>query len=270
MARTSIFHHRRGQDTLFAQRTWYMIQPLDRPGIGLYAGMGRDNPIVHMAPNAYSSQNWQLFPQAGRYFIRNWDWHSPFQLGISADRNQSVLAMLPRSGSLSQQWIVNKVDGGYELLNGLLGNATKLLAESDFVAVMKSGESGIWNITRNERYVDPTRLHECVSCLQSRQLLILIIYSAEQAGPKEKEMYDEVAEFQVMLYYTVAFHDIPSQLGVRLSNLPLLTIHRLHNLPFHRQPPIDPCRRLHPHPFNPLSLQHFLLDPLLPISQKAE
>lgn len=51
--------------------------------------------------------------------------------------------MLPRSGSLSQQWTVKKVNGGYEPTNGLFGMGTKLTIEGDWVAIMKSEGSGV-------------------------------------------------------------------------------------------------------------------------------
>lgn len=78
MVKMPFFHHRRGQDTLFLQRTWYAIQLPGRPETALSAGNNRDDPITRMVAWGYSSQNWQMFPQDGRYFIRNWDWGSKF------------------------------------------------------------------------------------------------------------------------------------------------------------------------------------------------
>jgi hypothetical protein len=156
------FRHRRDQDTLFLQRTWYTIQLTGTGRSGIH--VERENPAISITEMGRSAENWQLFPQGGRYFIRNWEWGSNFQLGLTRDENRSVPAMFPRSGSVSQQWTVRGVNGGYEFTNGLLGNGTKLtLEETEGQPVMRKQGNGVWNITRNERYASFISFHGCVT-----------------------------------------------------------------------------------------------------------
>ncbi|KAH8698103.1 hypothetical protein GQ44DRAFT_694239 [Phaeosphaeriaceae sp. PMI808] len=106
--------------------------------------------VVSMAQTgSFSSENWQIFSQSGRYFIRNYDFGAKMQLGMSED-NINVKMYL-RNGSLQQQWLINKVDGGWELVNGLLGPGTTLILPSGWKApVMRSdNQGGVWNITEN-------------------------------------------------------------------------------------------------------------------------
>ncbi|KAH8719222.1 hypothetical protein GQ44DRAFT_775555 [Phaeosphaeriaceae sp. PMI808] len=120
-----------------------------------------------------SSQNWQFFPQRGRYFIRNYDFGSAYQLGLT-EGDKKVPAMYTKSGSISQQWSINKVEGGWELVNGLLGNETMFsLPPGDKIpSMVNRGSNSIWNITRNP--------------------------SADASGPKGPDMFSLVVGFEVV------------------------------------------------------------------------
>jgi hypothetical protein len=106
--------------------------------------------VVGIAPMSLSSQNWQLFPQGGRWFIRNYDYGPDYQLGLTT-QGGGVPTLLRRSGSLGQQWSITPTDGGYRLTNGLLGNGTALAVPSQVVDIaMQAASVGtIWNITAN-------------------------------------------------------------------------------------------------------------------------
>jgi hypothetical protein len=73
-----------------------------------------------------SSENWQLYPQSGRIFIRNYDFGSGFQLGISDD-SLSTPRLMIQSGELGQQWVFSQLsDSSWQITNELLGNNTYL------------------------------------------------------------------------------------------------------------------------------------------------
>jgi len=77
---------------------------------------------VNMTTIAWSSsENWQLYPQSGRIFIRNYDFGSGFQLGISDD-SLSTPRLMIKSGGLGQQWIFSQLsDSSWQITNELLG-----------------------------------------------------------------------------------------------------------------------------------------------------
>lgn len=140
----------------FSAFTWYNFNSTNLFNYTISAGLGKNsNGATNMTPmRTYSSsENWQLFPQKGVYFIRNWDYGSEFQLGLSF-ADQSAPKLYARSGALGQQWTLKQVDGGWTLVNGLLGNGSSLVLDVGATApVMKSGTAGVWGIYRNPRYV---------------------------------------------------------------------------------------------------------------------
>ncbi|KAJ4374158.1 hypothetical protein N0V83_002899 [Neocucurbitaria cava] len=109
--------------TDFDPKTFYRFINTEITNYTASAGIFLDtNGAIGMdKSDAYSSENWQLFPQGGRYFIRNYDYGPGFQLGLTSE-NRGTPALYPRSGSVAQQWSIMKVDGGWQLANGLLGN----------------------------------------------------------------------------------------------------------------------------------------------------
>lgn len=153
----------------FNPRTFYLLfNPVYKDSEGtdyaLSAGIFlRPFGAVNITVMSLSSQNWQLFPQGGRYFIRNYDYGAGYQLGLTKDSG-GVPTMLPRSGSLGQQWSIMQKDGGWQLTNGLLGNGSFLAVPADFlgIAMQASSAGTTWNITRNPRFVPPYRFEKSV------------------------------------------------------------------------------------------------------------
>ncbi len=97
------------------------------------------------------SENWQIFPQGGRYFIRNFDYGSSVQLGLTQS-DQKTPRLYPQSGGLGQQWSIMETQGGWQLVNGLLGNGTTLDIQGAAAPQMQSGDSGTtWLVVRNPR-----------------------------------------------------------------------------------------------------------------------
>jgi hypothetical protein len=152
---------RRDDAPAFDPKMFYRLTPNTRPKDTLSAGTFTDSKsygnqgVVSMNTTAASSsENWQIYYQSGRYFIRNYDWTPDWQLGLSDDSIDTP-KMYYASGKMSQQWTINKVDGGWALMNGLSVDGSFLSSPSDLPnggPVMKRESSGqVWNITANLR-----------------------------------------------------------------------------------------------------------------------
>lgn len=139
------------QASLFSPRKYYRIGNINLPGAFLSA-----NPItttggtVSLSLNgSLSSENWQLFAQSGRYFIRNYDFGSSLQLGLSAP-SQDIPRMSMSQGLIQQQWSITGTTGGYYLANGLWGNDITLAIGTQLDVNMRPNASAnIWSITEN-------------------------------------------------------------------------------------------------------------------------
>lgn len=123
--------------------------------------------------SSYSSENWQLYHQNGRYFIRNRDFGATLQLGIQ-DSNKQTPRLYPSSGALGQQWTIKKTaDGkGWTLSNGLLGE-TSLLALTNAngpPTMQTSDDATVWDIHINERCV----LRACGNMGRTRRKCMLM------------------------------------------------------------------------------------------------
>lgn len=147
-------HDRRDDSSAFNSREFYLLQNYNMPGYGLGAGVytNSNGEVKFGEAMSLSSENWQLFFQSGRYFIRNWDYGANWQLGLTED-SRSIPRLYPRSGSVGQQWTLNKVNGGYEMINGLWGPGTTFALPQGWpMAAMRSEADGaVWNITNNPR-----------------------------------------------------------------------------------------------------------------------
>ncbi|OAL05798.1 hypothetical protein IQ06DRAFT_289884 [Phaeosphaeriaceae sp. SRC1lsM3a] len=145
-------HDRRDDSSAFNSREFYLLQNYNMPGYGLGAGVytNSNGEVKFGEAMSLSSENWQLFFQSGRYFIRNWDYGANWQLGLTED-SRSIPRLYPRSGSVGQQWTLNKVNGGYEMINGLWGPGTTFALPQGWpMAAMRSEADGaVWNITNN-------------------------------------------------------------------------------------------------------------------------
>jgi hypothetical protein len=145
----------------FDPEMFYRLNPRNAAKYTLSAGMyqnaqtnGLGSAITVTNINTTSSENWQIYYQSGRYFIRNYDWSPAWQLGLSDD-DKNVPKMYYASGNISQQWSVTKVDGGYTLVNGLSGNVASLSPPSNGPtggAIMGSNLGDqVWTISDNLR-----------------------------------------------------------------------------------------------------------------------
>ena len=98
---------------------------------------------------AYSSENWQVYYQQGRYFLRNYDFQTKSHYGLGSWRFPP--GMEKASGSLGHQWTLTKEEDGWILTNGLIGNNSYLaLVEGNNIPVMSTSKRGaVWQIEMN-------------------------------------------------------------------------------------------------------------------------
>jgi hypothetical protein len=152
---------RRNGPSEFDPNMFYTLRPLSSPQLSLSSSSSQESKASGLSGtiniikfNTSSSENWQIFYQSGRYFIRNYDWNPSWQLCLSEDKG-SRPKMDVTSGSIGHQWSVNKVDGGWTLMNGLLGNTSSLSLSAQgpaWGAIMGSDSKyQVWNITANPR-----------------------------------------------------------------------------------------------------------------------
>ena len=139
----------------FDKTYFYILNSTALSGYTLSAGQAQDTKgNLGMTANAFSSsENWQLLSQGGRYFIRNFDYGAGFQLGLS-ETDRSTPKLYKTSGSILQQWSILQFEGGYQLVNGLLGNGTtlNLRTSAGIPPIMQASSPGTtWTITRNPR-----------------------------------------------------------------------------------------------------------------------
>lgn len=146
---------RRDTNDTWDPRSGYVLQSIVIPNLFLGA-WGPDLTFLVSRTNALAG--WQIFPQGGRYFIRNLQLGPKLQLGLKLDA-WNVSALYETSGTIGQQWSISPVPQGWQLTNGLLGNSSKLsvLSLNDkshlrMVPVLAGGPGTIWNITRNPRW----------------------------------------------------------------------------------------------------------------------
>lgn len=146
--------------SLFDHKAYYRFSNDVYPGNTLSSGHFKDsNGEINMTVEEVfsSSENWQIYYQKGRYFIRNYDYLGDWQLGLD-DNARSIPRMMRRSGALGQQWTLTEVDEGkYTLTNGMLGNKSWLaLVGSNTVPGMQPSTSGNeWIITINPSAQSP-------------------------------------------------------------------------------------------------------------------
>ena len=135
----------------FDPSSFYTFHNPSSPNNTLSSGINQDSlgAIDMTLYGSLSSENWQIYYQQGRYFIRNYDW-GDFQLGLT-ERARSVPTLMKRSGSLGQQWTLARTDGGWTLANGLLGNGSWLSVVGGNGPAMQPAETGAtWEILINE------------------------------------------------------------------------------------------------------------------------
>jgi hypothetical protein len=154
MSNTQPREVRRQDASSFDPKMFYTLNNLVLPGYTLNAGWTGGNPqaLINVTKyRDYSSENWQLFYQSGRYFIRNYDYGAGWQLGLT-DGDKNAPKMYARSGSVAQQWTLKQVDGGWEMGNELLGSDSVLgMPRGWSLPAMRTIEKdgAVWNITSN-------------------------------------------------------------------------------------------------------------------------
>lgn len=84
---------------------------------------------LELTPSGYfSTENWQLFYDTGVYYIRNHDYASQYQLGLSSS-DQSTPSMMHTGSGLGMQWNITTVagdDGVWEMKNLFIGQSNVL------------------------------------------------------------------------------------------------------------------------------------------------
>lgn len=116
----------------FDPTVYYRFSNAAYAGVTISTGYKTSSPDIVFTPTgSRSSENWQIYLQSGRYLLRNYDYGGALQLGLSSP-SRAVPALLPKSGDLGQQWVLNQYsDGTWGLKNGLAGNATMLGASAE-------------------------------------------------------------------------------------------------------------------------------------------
>lgn len=152
-------HARQAVEPAFDPHMFYRIRNFNMPNYQLGSGIAADTyiPIELNIKGGLSSENWQLFYQAGRYFIRNRDYGPEYQLGLT-DGDTGVPRLYRQNGTADQQWTVNQVVGGYEMVNELVGSASPFALRATSPAMRAQGTGGwpnetIWIIDDNPRLI---------------------------------------------------------------------------------------------------------------------
>jgi hypothetical protein len=140
----------------FSPTSYYRFSNAAYPYTGISTGYKYENTPPHLGLTPYgsrSSENWQIYRQrdaSGRsvYLIRNYDYGAVLQLGLT-EQMRAVPQLLPKSGELGQQWMIERGnDGNWVLSNALLGNGS-------YLGVSEGGNSGLY--TREVPAMQPSR-----------------------------------------------------------------------------------------------------------------
>ncbi|KAJ4358382.1 uncharacterized protein N0V89_002964 [Didymosphaeria variabile] len=160
---------KRGVTDYFDSHSYYRFHHEARPDETLYITDSDGN--VDMGQfNTSSSENWQLYYQQGRWFIRPYatsvdlSW-TEYQLGLAKDDKGNVGALpklAKRSGELGQQWTFAQVDDGnggfgFKISNALLGNTSFLALTGDGgqPGMQSSSEGTVWDMQINRQAGNP-------------------------------------------------------------------------------------------------------------------
>ncbi|PSN63123.1 hypothetical protein BS50DRAFT_623943 [Corynespora cassiicola Philippines] len=144
----------------FNPKAYYVLYNANSPNLTLSSGISQSTSgeINMTVENTYSSsENWQLFYQKGRYFMRNYDYGGEYQLGL-ASTSDTTPKLMRRNGSLGQQWnLIRGSDNKWRFMNGLLGNASMLaLTGKNMVPGMQASDKGTgWDILINPSVGEP-------------------------------------------------------------------------------------------------------------------
>lgn len=150
--------NKRDDGPLFQNNNYYRFFNPVRLNATLYINDRDGKKIDVKADPNTSAENWHLFEQEGRYFIRPYDKddssYREYQLGI-VSKTQATPVLLKRSGDLGQQWFITKEsdingDALYKIRNGLMGTQKLSLTQGFGPPAMQDAGSGtLWSIEIN-------------------------------------------------------------------------------------------------------------------------
>lgn len=160
------------QRDYFDPHAYYRFHNRNRPNRTLSI-ISDTSDEVDMVPALVTSasENWQIYYQQGRWFIRPYakpsdkSRYTDYQLSLSEDDEgnvRSVPSVSRRSGELGQQWTFTQVDDGeggygYRISNGLKGNNSWLSLTGDIGApgMQSSQEGSLWDMQINPSALEP-------------------------------------------------------------------------------------------------------------------
>ncbi|KAF2440603.1 hypothetical protein P171DRAFT_104068 [Karstenula rhodostoma CBS 690.94] len=161
---------KRGVTDYFDPHSFYRFHHTNRANEDLRIIDGTDD-VDMLKFNTSSSENWQIYYQQGRWFIRPYassvegSWKD-YQLALMQDEKGNVgrlPKLVKRSGEQGQQWTFAQVDDGsggfgYKISNGLLGNTSFLALTGDGgpPGMQSSKEGTVWDMQVNRQAGDPS------------------------------------------------------------------------------------------------------------------
>jgi hypothetical protein len=132
---------------------YYTFQTWTHPNSSVSAGNGQDSSstLQLTAFGTLASENWQIYPQGGRYFLRNWDYAAKVQLGVTKD-SPDTPRLMKTDGMLGQQWNIEAEGTGWRLVNGLWADGALAVQQPSGDGIEKGNKAdGVWTIKENER-----------------------------------------------------------------------------------------------------------------------
>jgi hypothetical protein len=139
---------------LFDPLSYYRFSNTQLNNAAISCGIAFDtNGVINMTQlGSLSSENWQLWYQDGRYFIRNHDYGAQWQLGVN-EGSPYVPLLLAASGDPGQQWEATSLPGGsYTLTNLIFGTSSSLsnTSEQPLLAVSPHSTNIILETTKDQ------------------------------------------------------------------------------------------------------------------------
>ncbi|KAH4041739.1 hypothetical protein HBI09_003890 [Parastagonospora nodorum] len=202
---------RRSDATHFEPGVYYTLSNTNLSGMALSFGSSvpGNETIVMTRYKQVGSENWQLFFQSGRYYIRNRDYGAGWQLGFESGKETSP-KMYARSGSVSQQWTIDLVLGGRKLRNGAVEKMVFAL-RNDRTLVMQredNTDGEIWSVNRRDpgepesspitedmlRQVDGMELISTASSTSTSTMSTSAFASPALSSPSAQQMFPSGAK----------------------------------------------------------------------------
>ena len=147
------------EETLFDQGLYFRFANDESPNMTLQIN-SEDDPEAGLIMKTFDdggmSENWHLYFESGRYFIRNYLHGKDWQLSLS-ETNTRFPLLRPRAKDLGQQWLIEEAgtSSKFKLVNELRGPdyVLSLSRDNDVPTMDRAGDSA-WDITVNTG-VDP-------------------------------------------------------------------------------------------------------------------